>query len=167
MATWGTTVTRSTAELITASMWNGLNGPSGNLQYLYDNSGAGGMTAVTFSAGNFTGNGSMTWTLTSPDQVYFGYAIRGKLMTLHFQLDTTSVGGTPNSQLQITIPLSKVATRTKTGTCRIIDNGTSSIGFCFVSASGTVVSIALGSAGTWAASTNATYIQGEIEFEIN
>lgn len=56
MATWGTLVTRSTGELITASIWNGLLGPSGNLQWIYDGPGARA-TATAFA---LAGSGAFT-----------------------------------------------------------------------------------------------------------
>jgi len=59
---------------------------------------------VPFSAGDFTGNGAMTWTVASGDVLFNMYTLIGKTMIWILQLDTTSVGGTPNTQLLATVP---------------------------------------------------------------
>jgi len=136
---------------------------------LYDRIDAliGDWVAVTFAAGNFTGNGSQTWTLTSPDQVSLSYRIHNKSMLVIWALNTTTVGGTPNTQLRIAIPASKVATRQTNATHWYQDNGTAGVGLAQVSPSGTVIELYLMSLGNWAAATNTTASVGQIEFEIN
>jgi hypothetical protein len=121
---------------------------------------------VTFAAGNFTGNGSMTWTLTSPDQVSFWYQIHNKLMTVGFQLDTTTVGGTPSTELRILIPNSRtcaVATFEKVGWAN--DNGT--VREAYAAISGTTIAIRRTDGAAWTASTNLTYAYGRVTFPIS
>lgn len=123
---------------------------------------------VTFSAGNFDGNGAQSWTLTSPDQVTFRYQIINKKMTVWFSLESTSVGGTPNTDLQITIPASKVCPVQVNGTFSYVDNGGSiTIGQTQINTGQTVIRLIKAAAANWTASTNATSVWGQIEFPIN
>ena len=54
-------------------------------------------TSVAYDAADFTGNGSMTWTVGSADVLQFAYRIEGTAMTVAFALATTTVGGTPQN----------------------------------------------------------------------
>lgn len=127
----------------------------------------GTWTTPTFSAGDYTANGSMTWTVAEGDVTSFAYVIQGKVMTVVFTLATTTVGGTPNTQLHIAIPASKTATKRVINPVLISDNGTQVIGWADVAASGTKINIQLLAGANFAASTNATLVYGQITFEIN
>ncbi len=121
-----------------------------------------------FDAANFTGNGSMTWTVASGDVTTFAYSIVGKLMFVSVQILTTTVGGTPNTQLQITIPAGKTATKTMRNLCHVIDNGTNQTGVLAVTAGATVITVrAAVNNPNWAASTDNTGVLGQIVFEID
>lgn len=122
-------------------------------------------TSPAFSAGNFTGSASMTWTVAAGDVGTFAYIESGKEMTVAFAIQTSTVGGTPATYLQITIPNSKTASKVIYNSCRVIDNGTASIGMC--RANGTLIQIFKADAANWSAATDATEVFGEITFEIN
>lgn len=126
---------------------------------------AAAWTSVSFGAGNFTANGSMTWTVASGDQATFAYLKSGRTMTVAFVINTSTVGGTLNTQLLIAIPGGFTAAKAMFNACNIIDNNVSSIGYCFVTASGTTIGIARGDASNWSASTDLTYVRGQITFE--
>lgn len=64
----------------------------------------GEWTNVAYSAGNFTANGTMTWTVDSGDQLAYSYTVIGKTMYLAFTISTTDIGGTANSELRIAMP---------------------------------------------------------------
>lgn len=64
----------------------------------------GAAVAVTYSAGNFTASGSMTWTVDSGDQVKFAYVQRGKFVQFFVVLTLTTVGGTLSNELRIALP---------------------------------------------------------------
>ena len=128
--------------------------------------GGGSWTDVTFSAGNFTGNNSMTWTLDSADQTMFAYKLLGKTMVVAFTLQNTSVGGTPSTILLITIPASKTSAKAVWNPVRIKNNGTLSTGTCYVDSSSTTISCLLIAQGNYSASTNNTDVTGEITFPI-
>lgn len=124
------------------------------------------MTDVAFNAANFTGNGSLVWTLTDPDQVVFAYTLLGRIMTVYLVLDATSVSGS-GFALQIKIPGGKTASRNLYGPIAIVDNGTYSTGLAQVVA-GTTIYIYKDISGTnWSASTNNTDVRGMLQFEVN
>ena len=123
--------------------------------------------AVAFNAGDFTGNDSMTWTVEEADVNNLTYTISGKVMTVSFFINTTTVGGTPSGDLQILIPASKTATKFMVNAIFATDNGTDIIAWCLVSAAGTLISCRQVANATWAASTNVTTIRGQITFEID
>ena len=122
----------------------------------------------TFAGGNFTGNGSMTWTVDSGDVTTNAYIQIGKTITYTFYLVNTSVGGTPNSALQIAIPNSQAAAKTMGGVCRISDNGGAfTAGFIVVPSGGGVIQIQKIDGSNWNASTNTTIVMGQITFEVS
>lgn len=120
----------------------------------------------TFSAGDFTASGSMTWTVGSGDVFTYAYILNGNKLTISFVLATTSVGGTLGPTLQIKIPGGFVATKQMFSTCYIADNGVSSIGRCSVDASGTVIKIQRVDVTNYTAATDATNIFGQITIEV-
>lgn len=119
-------------------------------------------TNVTFSAGNFTADVG-NWTLTAPDQTTFTYSITGKLMTVWWVLDTTTLSSTP-TVLRIAIPASK--------TClsRVVfshwyNNGSWAQGYGFIAASGTVISLQKDPpASAFSAGTDTVYTYGSVTF---
>lgn len=123
-------------------------------------------TSVAFSAGNFTANGSMTWTVDSGDQAAFWYSLVGKLMTVGFTIKNSSVGGTLNTTLQIAIPAGKTAAHEQ-WTLGWMYQGTWAWCFFNVEASGTVIKIQKADGTNWSSSTDGTFVAGEIVFPIN
>jgi hypothetical protein len=122
---------------------------------------------VAFSAASFTGNGAMTWTLTSGDQLTYGYTLIDKTMTVAFVLATTTVGGTPNTLLQLAIPGGYVAAKdTWNGLGLVIDAGVGVAGGCGVAPGGTVIQMRRYDGANWTAGVDTTYVYGEISFEI-
>jgi len=119
-----------------------------------------------FSAGNFTASGSMTWTVAEADQDTFRYTLIGKTMIVDASIVTTTVGGTPSTALRITLPASATAASAASTACSVRDNGTFSVGWAEVAASGTYISIYLAAQGNWAASTDATDVRLQIAVEI-
>lgn len=119
-----------------------------------------------FSAGDFTADGSMTWTVGAGDVTTYAYIINGKMMTIMFAIETSSIGGTPSDTVKIAIPASKVATKQTTSFCILSDNGAAG-GKVTVVASGTVLNIGRIDGAVFTSSTNTTAVQGQITFEIN
>jgi hypothetical protein len=126
----------------------------------------GEWTAVAFNAGNFTGNGTITWTVAASDVTTFAYTLIGKTMIVLFSIQTSTVAGA-GTRLQILIPNSMTAAKASTIVLLTNDNGTLAIGFASVSAGGTQISIAPNLTGAnWTASVDNTGVFGQIAFEV-
>jgi len=128
----------------------------------------GEWTDVAFNAGDFTGSGSMTWTVASGDVGEFAYMVVGKTMFVRFYLNNTTVGGTPAAYLKIAIPggYSSAAGCYAYMPCFADDNGTLDIGWAIVQTSSSYIEIYLKAFGSWAASTDNTDVRGTAIFEI-
>jgi hypothetical protein len=126
-----------------------------------------GWSTPLFNAAEFLGNGSMTWTVQSADVGTYAYTLDGRTMTLAFTLNGTSVGGTPSSILRMTIPAGKVATKAMNVMVRASDNGTPVTAWAYTDISGIYINVQKIDFSNWAASTNATTIQGQITFEVD
>ena len=64
----------------------------------------GAFITPAFSAGDYTGANSQTWTVESGDVTTNGYLVRGRILTMNVRILTTTVGGTPDPNLQIAFP---------------------------------------------------------------
>lgn len=123
--------------------------------------------ASGFSASDFTGNGSMTWTVASTDVAQISWKLTGKDLMLMFQVATTSVGGTPNNELRWTLPYG-YAIETISGTpnpnaqfLRALNNGTAeSTGFTSITSDLTYIAFKRPGNANWTASTDNTNILG-------
>jgi hypothetical protein len=124
-------------------------------------------TTPAFAAGDFTANGIMTWTVAAGDVQVYAYTIIGKMMTVSFRINTTTVAGTPNTDLNIKIPASKVATKAMYNPILIIDNGVRSIGVAAVATGGTLIILNRTDVANWTAAVDTTYVMGQITFEID
>lgn len=120
----------------------------------------------TFAAGDFTANGSMTWTVESGDVTTYAYRIDGKMMTVLVTLATTTVGGTANTQLQIKVPASRTAAKRSINPCFVLDNNVRATAYFDVAAGGTNITVNRTDGANWTLSTNLTYVYGQITFEI-
>ena len=123
-----------------------------------------------FNAGDFTGSDSMTWTVEAGDVTTFQYTVSGKVMTFVFVLNTTTVGGTPASALEIAIPGGFTSTTEVWATAYAVDSGdgTSAPAPCNTLASGTRINcFTNGGSTVWTAATNTTQLKGQITFEID
>lgn len=126
---------------------------------------------VACASGNFTANGSMTWTVDcggSPDQQTYHYTLVGKTVTVSFVIDASTVGGTPSTQLKIALPSGIVPAKTEYFTLHIVDNSTQRQGVAVIAAATATIYCYADATTTaaWAASTNLTGVHGSITFEI-
>jgi len=131
----------------------------------------GEWTTQGFSAGDFTGGGSMTWTVAAGDIGGDAYIIIGKTVVYSFNYGTTTVGGTPSSNLKRAIPAAiqptSVGTQIWSTTYIANDNGTEKVGQVYVfAADNTVINFQLITDANWAASTDNTALQGTLIWEI-
>ncbi len=127
----------------------------------------GEWTTVVASAANFTGSGAMTWTVEPADVTTYAYTLVGKTMIVSFDIDSTTVGGTPGVALQIGVPGGFVAAKTMFVVYRARDNGVDSVGMAQTTAGGAVVYLYKDAPGNnWSASTDNTRVAGSMTFEI-
>ena len=128
----------------------------------------GEWTSVAFSAGNFTGDGTITWTVGSSDQETYAYTLIGKTMTVAWRLVSTSTGGTGSTSLQIAIPGGFTTAKQIESTHWYNDNGGGwTAGIVEVAASATKIALFKANFAAWSnASTNNTGTFGQITFEV-
>lgn len=156
----------------------GTNPRSSNLRFFIDEPGKpyergrtvpiGDWTDVTYSSGNFTAGGSMTWTVDSGDQGTYMYTVIGTTMMVQFYINNTTVGGTPANDLRIAIPGGYTAATGPTSytTCFGDDNGTIDVIWAVVSSGGSYIGLWKKAFGAWAASTNNTDVRCTVIFEV-
>jgi hypothetical protein len=119
-----------------------------------------------FVAGDFTGLGGMSWTVTYAGVETLTWTQNGRTMTVSFKINSGTTAGTANTGLNIKIPSGKTATLGVLTACRVTDNGTQSIGFCSVGAGSPQITIQKNDISNFALSNNAG-CQGQITFEVN
>lgn len=61
----------------------------------------GAWITPTFAAGNFTGNGALTWTVTGPQLTTGKYRLDGRTLSVMFLFTNTTTGGVANTNLSI------------------------------------------------------------------
>lgn len=124
-------------------------------------------TDITYSSGNFTASGSMTWTVDSADVLCHAYKIIGNDLTMSFTLDSTSIGGTVATTMRIAIPGGFTSAKRMDGLCRVVQGATTELCIWYVTAGGTVLNIARPGGGNFSSSTNATLVAGQATFQIS
>lgn len=130
------------------------------------NSGRAQPTTPTFAAGDYTANGTMTWTVGSGDIVTCTHSFNGKLITMLWRMDNTTVGGSLNTQLRIAIPGGLLAAKGNTGASLLIEAGTSISSYSqAIAGLGFIVISKIGGAN-FASATDTTSLQGSITFEV-
>jgi hypothetical protein len=126
----------------------------------------GAPLSQTFDAGDFTGSGTITWTVASGDVSRYSYYIVGTQMFFGIGFNTTTVSGTGN-ELRWRIPNGYTAAGNEQGILFTIDNGAFTSARFFSNGAGTNYLSGMRIDGAnWAASTNATYLVGSGFIEI-
>lgn len=127
---------------------------------------------TTYAAGDYTGSGSQTWTVDSGDVVANRYRLTGRTLQWCLEIVSSSVGGTPATQLRATLPVGFTfgGLQSSAAPARIKDNGATAVSaLAFFSAGGqTYVEFYNGIAATanWSASTNATIVEAVMFFQV-
>lgn len=149
--------------------------PGGSITFVYDGGNwvlvqheQGAWITPTFAAGSYTGNGSMTWTVASSDVATQAYRLSGRTLHVKFAINTTTVGGTPNTSLQVSNAAWGGFTIAKTTRIAVpvVDNNASEIGMGAVTASATSLAFLRATSANWAAATDTTYVFGVLAFEV-
>jgi len=123
-------------------------------------------SAVTYAAGNFTANGSQTWTVDEADVGAHHWMRVGNKVTLTWQINTATVGGTPATQLRVGAGGFTWA-RTCENVHTYLDNGTRGAGRAQAVSGTTYVVLNIAAASNWAAATNTTYSFGQVTCEVS
>jgi len=117
----------------------------------------GSAISVPFSSGNFTTDAG-TWTLDSSDQFTYSYLLEQAFLTVFLNLQVTTVAGGP-TQLRVAVPGGFSPAQPVTGFLRYLDNGTNGYAHCDIpTALNAYIRHFTASGGSWAASTNQTYL---------
>jgi hypothetical protein len=127
----------------------------------------GAYITPTFAAGNFTSDVG-SWTVASGDVTTCAYYLRGKQLTVQFDIITTSVSGTP-AELRIGNGAFGGFTFAITGITPSLGNnagGGNELCYATTNASATVISIQQADAGTWSNATDTTYVYGTVTTEV-
>jgi hypothetical protein len=120
-----------------------------------------------FNAADFTGSGSMTWTVSSGNVITNQYKIDATTMSLNLVIISTTVGGTPDQALQFTLPGGVTPSKRLYIPVVFTDNGVYGTGFVDVRPSNPIIYFFRDWTGTnWSASAN-TSITCSISFSIN
>lgn len=146
----------------------------GSCSYIYDLAAArwklfrhnqGSYITIPFVAGDFTGNGAMTWTVAAGDIAGDSYMIVGRQYNATFRYNTTDVGGVLNTILQRLLPNGYTFGAAFNG----VNFGTQGAGnFPTLSfnAAATILGQAILAGGAWAASAGTTQIAGSVAFPV-
>lgn len=170
--------TNSTAayRIITPSTQGQIVGLNGVIQCTYDGTTGrwrevlldpGNPIAVTYASGDFTGSGTITWTVDSGDLEAFWYQQFGKVLQVNVSIATSTVSGS-GAELRVKIPGGFTTTRFAASPLIMgFDNNIATPVNQFVNAADTNLHFGRQDAGNWAAATNTTYIRGQQTFEVD
>lgn len=136
----------------------------------------GAWMVVPYTAGDFTGSGSMTWTVDSGDLATFRYWLKGRTLIVDWAIDSASVGGTPSTVLLIKIPGGFIpqggsgSGQFTSGMMYRDNGGAYKFAAAYISAGGGANKINLYTEGfgtaNWTAATNNNGTYGQIAFEV-
>ena len=126
---------------------------------------------IPFNPTNFTAAGAMTWTVAIANAIQLYYTLVGAMMTVFFDIQSSTVGGTPNTNLIMRVPSGAFCRRTTESTFFYFDNAVAGVGLVSVPGQvngslGNEIQFFILSTGNWAASAAQTHVRGQITFEI-
>jgi hypothetical protein len=128
----------------------------------------GAWITPAFNAGDYTAIGSMTWTVGSGDVSACAYYLKGRMLTLSFIINTSTVGGTVNTELRRTIPGGFTCQTNCTGAFRV-QPGNNVWGMSWwlaISGTNYISFWATPAAANWTAASNNIYVQGIVTIEV-
>lgn len=122
---WQSTITQG---------WQADHLPDGTHRYVRErnrNVPLGEWTSVQFAPTMFSANNASTWTVGTAAFKYVGYTLVGKIMTVRFYIESSTVAVAAPSQLFMLIPDNYRAKITMFGTMLYDDNGTLGTGMVY------------------------------------
>lgn len=126
----------------------------------------GAWITPTFNAGDYTANGSMTWTVSAVTTAR--YWLKGRTLTFALHVFNSTIGGTLNTQLRRIIPGGFTPAAVQNFYLRVQDAGVFNSAFAEVQPSVTnILFLADPIGGTnWTAGTNNCGVSGTFSFEV-
>lgn len=150
-------------------------GPKGCATFVYDaqwvlvSHDQGSAITATFSATDYVGNASMTWTVASGDRSTLSYLLKGKVLQVVITLATTTIGGTLSNFVKVLNGqwggFTSVG-QTLMPQAYMIDNGVTTSGVIEVPASQTYIMLYRQDVANFTASADNTYFTGTVFFEV-
>lgn len=123
-------------------------------------------TAVPYNSGDYTGSGSLTWTVASGDVTDYSYKIiDGNTVILNIRIENTSISGTGNI-LYVALPAAIQPLNSLAGPALAFDNGTGAPAFFSMDVGTGQVQFVRVDLANWAAATDATSVYAVISYEI-
>ena len=119
------------------------------------------LTDRLYNAGDFTGNGAMTWTVEAADLTLFKYGLWGtiKLLYVGLSVNASTVGGAANNALQVLIPGGFLGLQQNRLPFLHVDNGAPMAeGFAEVNIGSNLISLFKMNLANWTPSANLTYL---------
>lgn len=129
----------------------------------YEGGGGGGPVNVDvpFVAGDFFATGAMTWTVEAADLQTFSYSLDGKILTLTFTINTTTIGGVvAGNNLQMKLPGGMLAAKKAVMSCLASPGGGALESVAITTTIGSNVLTILRYAANWIAGANNTGVSG-------
>lgn len=125
----------------------------------------GDWITAPYNAANFSGSGSQTWTVDAADIAAMRYYLRGRQLNIVFAVDTTSVGGTPSTDLKIAAAAYggfTISAQSNAPLAYVAESGVTGTAGSQVQSSGPALRLLKNTFANWTASTNATSVYGQI-----
>lgn len=119
-----------------------------------------------YSSATYTASGSMTWTVESADVVTYRYLLNGDTLVLSFDIQNSTIGGTPSTELRIGLPESLTVTTTTGALCSIRDGGTWATGILDAVDGDTFIRILRVNVANWSTATNTVNVRGQVYLEV-
>ena len=121
---------------------------------------------VPFDAGDFTGDGTIVWTVASGDVTDFSYTFLNRnTVCLNIRIENTTVAGT-GTQLIVEVPAAIAPVKDVALIALVADNGTLESGFLSMSAASPFISFFRPGVANWSASTNASSVYTVLVYEV-
>ena len=123
---------------------------------------------AVFDAGDYTAGASQTWTVAEGDVIINRYLMIGPdTMLWQFNIADTTVGGTPDPELRITLPNGRTSAATPAAVAALqIDNAAQGMARAVVNAAATFMILFVADGTDWAASTALTNVAGQVIVEL-
>lgn len=119
-----------------------------------------------FRPGDFTGFGTMTWTVGQADVVTYDWHLVGDRMVLSFDLRNTTVVVVVTVALQMKIPGGYYAKRADANLCRILDNAVQATGYVQSTMDSNLLLIQRMDGANFTAAAANTSVKGQLDFKV-